>query len=217
MALEQTETGLDVDPPDKPIKSLKDFAVHILTVTIGILIALGLDALVDAHRHHTLVEHARADFRAEFTQNRDKLALQAAAGRAVKQELEGLIAYGQARLANQPATVPAIQRIRSFVMLPSTAWDTAIATQAFLYLPFTETREISAAYSRQQVFNTMEARAEEQWFSFAGLDDPKDIAGPDLKPALEKFSIAYAYLLSLQVLQGQLLQDYDRALKAMPD
>jgi hypothetical protein len=208
---------LDIDPPEKPIKSLKDFAVHILTVTIGILIALGLESLVEAHRHHELIEHARADFRAEFTQNRAKLAFEATASRAIKQELEGLIAYGQAKLANQPATPPALQATRAFVMLPATAWETATATQAFLYLPFTETRDISAAYSRQQVFNTMEARAEDQWFGLAGLGDPKDMAGADLKTAMEKITIAYAYLISLQVVQGQLIQDYDRALQAMPD
>jgi hypothetical protein len=208
---------LDIDPPEKPIKSLKDFAIHILTVTIGILIALALESLVEAHRHHELVAHARADFRAEFMQNRNKLALEATAYQPTKQELEGLIAYGQAKLANQPATVPAIQPTRTFVALTSTAWETATATQAFLYLPFAETRDISAAYSRQQVFNTMEARAEEQWFSLAGLGDPKDIAGADLKPALERVTIAYAYLVSLQVLRGQLMADYDRALKGMPE
>jgi hypothetical protein len=208
------ETGLDIEPPEKPIKSFKDFAIHILTVTIGILIALGLDSLVEAHRHHELVEHARTDFRAEFMQNQTRLALDATASQAAKQELEGLIAYGQAKLVNQPATLPTIQPTRSFVTLSSTAWETATATQAFLYLPFAETRDISATYSRQQVFNTMEARAEEQWFS---LGDPNDIAGADLKPALQKITIAYAYLVSLQVVRGQLLQDYDRALKAMKD
>jgi len=202
---------LDVDPPEKPIKSLKDFAVHILTVTIGILITLALDALVDTYRHHELIQHARTDFRAEFLQNRASLALETTASQGVKQELEGLIAYGQAKLANRPATVPTIQPARSFVTLTSTA------TQAFLYLPFAETREISAAYSRQQVYNAMEARAEDQWFSLAGLGDPKDLSGADLQPALEKITIAYAYLVSLQVKRGQLLQDYDRALQAMPE
>ena len=98
---------MDVDPPEKPIKSLKDFAVHIMTVTIGILIALGLEALVDAYRHHVLIEHARADFRAELTQNRAKLALNATESQALKEELEGLITYNQAKLANKPATPPA--------------------------------------------------------------------------------------------------------------
>lgn len=208
---------MDVDPPEKPIKSLKDFAVHILTVTIGILIALALDALVDAYRHHQLVAHARADFRAEFMHNRNLLMVQGTAEQAIKKELEGLMAYGQAKLANQPAAPVAIQSVRGFVALSSTAWETANATQAFLYIPFAETREISAAYSRQQVFNAMEARAEEQWFSLAGLGDPAEVAGADLKPALEKETIAYAYLISMQVVQAQLLQDYDRALQAMPE
>jgi hypothetical protein len=63
----------------------------------------------------------------------------------------------------------------------------------------------------------MEAHAVEQYFSLAGVGDPKDIAGADVKPALEKVTIAYSYLMSLQVVQGQLIKDYDRALKAMPE
>ena len=208
---------MDVEPPEKPIKSLKDFGIHIMTVTIGILIALGLNALVDAYRHHELIAHARNDFRAEFTQNRNKLMLQETAEKAVKQELEGLIAYATAKLEGKQAMPPAIQPARAFVVLPSTAWETATATQAFLYLPFAETREISGAYSRQQVFNAMEAHAEDQWFNLAGLGDPAQVSGADLRPALEKFTIAYAYLISLQVTRGQLLQDYDRALKSMPE
>ena len=61
------------------------------------------------------------------------------------------------------------------------------------------------------------ARAEEQWFSLASVDDPKDVAAADIKPALDKTAVAYSYLMSLQVIQGQLMQDYDRALKAMPE
>ena len=54
-------------------------------------------------------------------------------------------------------------------------------------------------------------------FRLAGLGDPSEVAGADLKGALEKITIAYAYLVSLQMVQAQLVQDYDRALKSMPD
>ncbi len=206
---------MEIDPPEKPIRSIRDFVIHILTVTIGILIALGLEALVEAHRNRELADHTRADFRAEFTHNRAQLVADIAASDAVRIELEGLIQYGSAKLANQPATLPKLEPSRSFVVLPSTAWETAVATQAFLHLPFAETRGISAAYSRQQAFNAVEARAEEQWFTLAAYGDVKGIGDADIKPALEKTTIAYAYVTSILDLERRLIVDYDNALSAI--
>lgn len=40
---------MDLHPPGGPVRSLKDFFVHIGVVTLGILIALGLEQLVEVH------------------------------------------------------------------------------------------------------------------------------------------------------------------------
>lgn len=37
---------MEVHPPHKPIHSVKEFMVHLLAITIGLLIALGLEASV---------------------------------------------------------------------------------------------------------------------------------------------------------------------------
>jgi hypothetical protein len=50
---------VEVHPPSKPIHSIKDFMVHLLAITIGLLIALGLEAAVEAVHHRSLVREAR--------------------------------------------------------------------------------------------------------------------------------------------------------------
>lgn len=44
---------LDVHAPEHPIGGPRDFLVHLLTITVGLLIALGLENSVEAlhHRH----------------------------------------------------------------------------------------------------------------------------------------------------------------------
>jgi hypothetical protein len=206
---------MDIEGPDSPIRSIRDFATHIATVTIGILIALGLEALVETHRNHELVEHTRADFRAEFAANRAAVLRDLERSRAVKTELEGLIAYGQARIAGKDAPFPALQAGRAFSFVNTTAWETAVATQALIHMPFAEARRIAEAQSKQAALNVLQGRAEDEWFDLAAYGDPHAVPREEFRPALEKVTIAYAYLTSVRATEADLVVVYDAALKGI--
>jgi hypothetical protein len=60
---------LDVHPPHGPIRSWKDFTLHLLTITIGLLIALTLEAAVQSMHHRHMVRDARANLRREIVEN----------------------------------------------------------------------------------------------------------------------------------------------------
>jgi hypothetical protein len=60
---------LDVHPPHGPIRSWKDFTLHLLTITIGLLIALALEAAVQSLHHRHMVKEARANLRREIVEN----------------------------------------------------------------------------------------------------------------------------------------------------
>ena len=206
---------MDIEGPDSPIRSVRDFATHIATVTIGILIALGLEALIEAHCNHELVEHTRADFRAEFTTNRAAVLADLKRTEAVTTELDGLITYGRARIAGRAATLPVLQSTRSFSFLTTTAWETAVATQALIHMPFEEAGRISAAQVKQASLNTLQSRAEDEWFDLAAYGDPRAVPKNELRPALEKVTIAYAYLVSVRATEKDLVGVYDEALIAI--
>ncbi len=204
---------MDIEGPNSPIRSIRDFAIHIATVTIGILIALGLEALIEAHRNHELVEHTRADFRAEFAANRAAVVADLKRTVAVKTELEGLIGYGQARLAGKDAPLPTLSTTRAFSFLTTTSWETAVATQALIHMPFAEARQISATQAKQAALNAMQSRAEDEWFDLAAYGDPRTVPQNELRPALEKVTISYAYLMSVRATEQDLVGVYDAALR----
>jgi hypothetical protein len=60
---------MDVHPPHHPIRNWKDFLLHLLTITIGLLIALTLEAAVEAAHHRHLVRDARENIRHEIQAN----------------------------------------------------------------------------------------------------------------------------------------------------
>jgi hypothetical protein len=65
---------LDVHPPHQSAHTWKDFLIHIATICIGLLIAIGLEQSVELlHRHHERVS-LQADLRAEAANNREIIA-----------------------------------------------------------------------------------------------------------------------------------------------
>lgn len=57
---------LDVHPPHEPVHGPRDFFLHLFTITIGLLIALGLEASVEALHHRHQREEAEAKIRQEI-------------------------------------------------------------------------------------------------------------------------------------------------------
>jgi hypothetical protein len=68
---------MDVHPPRHPIHTVKDFLLHLLTITIGLFIALTLEALVQSVHHRHLVRDARENLHREITANQKQYAINA--------------------------------------------------------------------------------------------------------------------------------------------
>ena len=60
---------MDIHPPEKSIHTWKDFLLHLLTITIGLFIALTLEAAVESMHHRHLVREARENLRSEIENN----------------------------------------------------------------------------------------------------------------------------------------------------
>jgi len=62
-------TMLDVHPPHAPTHTWRDFFIHIATIVIGLLIAIGLEQAVEALHHHHLAHQARERLESERESN----------------------------------------------------------------------------------------------------------------------------------------------------
>ncbi len=204
---------MEIPSPESPITSLRSFVTHMLTVTCGILIALGLEQLVVMHRNSVLVAHARADFLAEIQANVARVKTEQASDKAAEPELLKLITYAEALLKHPPAkpASPTVEFTRSFTRLPDSAWASALATQSVILLRFPEAQAVSYAYNRQATLKEFGEEARIQWLALAGVDVDDNEADPEVRSTLHQLRTAYAYTHSLQAIEQQLLDAYAKA------
>ena len=143
---------MDLHAPGAPIHTLKDFFVHLGIVTLGILIALGLEQLVEMHHRSVIAREAVAAFRREIADNeqnvKDEIAampeLRAKIAAAV-QKLMSPVAPGA---TEEPIAYPGI----NLDFTSSASWDTAIATQALNDIPYDAVRLYAEAFVTLRLF-----------------------------------------------------------------
>ncbi len=206
---------MEIDGPESPIRSLKDFLIHIAMVTLGILIAFSLEGVREMLHHRHVIEEAWANFRSELNENRTLLTqygLSAAVTiRAVQELLNDL-----PQAERDPKTVEsAIEKMGAdFVVLKAAARDTALSTGALSLMEYGEVRRYANAYTAQRAFEEMEGRLETIWYDLSGFEDVVHLSAEQKRTAASKLRIALTYLHSLQQLQQQAQNAYDEATRS---
>ena len=64
---------LDVHAPHESVHGWRDFFVHLATITIGLLIALGLEGCVEWMHHRNLVKEVEVSLHDEIRNNSEGL------------------------------------------------------------------------------------------------------------------------------------------------
>jgi hypothetical protein len=201
--------ALDVHAPHEPIHSFKDFLLHLLTITVGLLIAVGIEGCVELHREHTLVRDARETMRAEIDYNAQEMVKQVGTldkeRDAIDVDIKNLT-----RILEDPkdkeAQKGSISADFSTQSLRQTAWKTAQTTGALTYMPHEEAQKYAEVYEMQENFLTQQDKILEDEAQFLGVVAKSDFGKGDTTreqaaSALERFGIwkghlSYLYLMA---------------------
>jgi uncharacterized protein YlxW (UPF0749 family) len=65
---------LDVHPPHEKMHGIRDFLLHLFTITVGLLIALALEGCAERWHHRDLEKEANANLRQEIRDNMKEIA-----------------------------------------------------------------------------------------------------------------------------------------------
>jgi hypothetical protein len=209
---------MEIHPPTKPIESIKDFLIHLSMITIGILIALGLEQAVEAWHHHELGVQARENILNELRDNKKEIDNVRAGIEKNREQLTNTLHIIRQLLAHQKLERAEMGIKVSGASLSSTSWTTAAATGALGYIGYAEAQKFAHAYELQGLLLRMQEEA------FGKSVAPLAIlslapGGPDGLTD-EQLRIVERQVISLigditlwDQLATQLSQGYDRSLK----
>ena len=147
---------MDVHAPHEPIHTWRDFALHLIVVTIGLVIALSLEALVERLHQRHLLHTAETNLHLELHDNRDYLAGDERHLNQTEAELQQDIATLIARKAN-----PSVAEPLNFGWVwngaQDSAWTTARDSGALTLMPFDTQQAWSVIYGQQGAVNEQAA------------------------------------------------------------
>lgn len=209
---------LDVHPPHETIHGFRDFLLHLLTITAGLLIALGLEASVEGMHHRHQRQEAEAMIRQEIRDNRKSLMdnstglkAEIASMTKVLTALEG-ISSGQ-RPIDGKVTEEDLQ-FREGPMQDS-AWRTASSTGALSLMEYAQVERFSTAYKEQDQLQAMEEQALNDYLQLVPVlsHHGKDMTPERAKEALPFARSAMGHLSGMYFIGVGTLGTYDEALK----
>lgn len=176
---------LDVHAPHEKVHGTRDFFVHLFTITIGLLIALSLEGLVEWRHHRNLVHEASAGLRSEIDQNAIRIGSLRQQISAQQKELDqDLDVLEVLRVHPEQHTLMSFNfRQQSF---EDTAWKTAQTTGAFAYMPYQDAKEYSNIYATQSLIDKAQQQAVDEVISAASLVNTKS---DSYRPSSERIDL----------------------------
>lgn len=206
---------IDVHAPEHGIHGTRDFVVHLLTITVGLLIALGLEASVEALHHRHQREQAEARIRQEIADNRDQIQQ---GTEQFKTERDGMTAVVQAledRSNGRPVELHEADFVFHQAPLHDSAWRTASSTGAMSYMDYAQVETFSDAYKEQDQLEAMEELALEDYLQLIPIlsHHKADLTPERAKDALPFARHALAHLNGMYFIGVGTLGSYEVALK----
>ena len=196
---------LDVHAPHESVHGWRDFLLHLATITIGLLIALGLEGCVEWQHHRHLVHEAEQSLHAEIQSNANNLASVATDIHTQQASLKHDIEVLDFAIANhkypERSSMTIAYRISTF---DNVSWSTAQSTGALAFMDYATAQEYSGIYQTQNLFDTLGAQtARDAILSFAPFLDQSGKDSKDNSPA--DISQAVSIKQHIEILEGQLL------------
>jgi hypothetical protein len=160
---------IDVHAPEHGINGVRDFLIHLFTITIGLLIALGLEAGVEAVHHRHQREEAETLIRREIQGNLVKLQDGAPVAIAELNQMSEVLQTLEARSQSQPGALHEKDFVFGEAPLQDAAWRTASSTGVLNYMDYAEVERFSNAYKEQALLQTMEEQALDDYLQLAPI------------------------------------------------
>jgi hypothetical protein len=180
----------------RPAHSIREFFLELLTITVGIVIALSLEGVVQWAHHRQLVHEAEANLMIEIRDNRRELQSEFKNLRTAQEQLNKMLAAIHKVQANPSTSLGDLRFNWALATLHATSWNTAQATGALSFMDYPEVKRYTQLYDLQQQFMAVQERGFQSAmgvYAFAPLlDTPRKITDAQLIDAERAVGLALA-------------------------
>ena len=167
------------------VNTWRDFFVQLVIVTVGVLIALLLQGLVDWQRGQALVREARANIRQELEDNAREVDTEIAGLGKRAASLDNCLKVAEELLATGKTEIKEIDLGLSFAELSSASWQSAERTGALALMEYRDVQSLSKLYDVQALYVAEQRRTLERVAAALALTgvtrDPTKAARADLE------------------------------------
>jgi hypothetical protein len=213
---------MEIHAPDKPIHSRKEFLFHMFTVVLGILIALGMEGMVEWAHHRALVREARENIATEVRKNKETVEKGIAEIHKRQTDLNHIIdLMHRAKKDRKVFKGETMSFGISVNDLYSTAWQTATTSGAVTYMKYEELSRYTDVYLTQQTFTALQEQSLNQMIDVGSLMEVTMRDDDMTKVPAEKFQAiargAYKEIIlqkALEDISGSLTKGYADLLKS---
>lgn len=214
----EEESGLiEVHPPEKRIRNVGEFFLHLFTITIGLLIALALENAAGAIHHRHQREEAETMIRKEMADNREHLTQADAAIKLELSNMNAALGFLEARNQGKDASADGISLGFNMIHLQNAGWRMATTTGVVQYMDYDDVQNFAESYDTQDVFNGLQNQTLENYLRlnsyFAAKKDPKQLSKDEVDAATSDVRSTIAHLGAMRDVGRELMTSYDDALK----
>jgi len=197
---------LDVHDAHHAASTWKDFFIHIATIVLGLMIAVGLEQTVEYVHERRALTQARRELSEEKRANIEGFHQSVASFRASSAYLKDYLATLRRAMKDPAVAVPALHVPIDFVYSQYTAWGTAQREGALTLMPSREQSANDRMYVGLHTVDDAEDRAYHSALHaeavFQGGEDPRDLTPEQKQDLYRDASLALSDVRNAVVVQG---------------
>ena len=206
---------MEIHPPHRPIYTVQEFLIALATITMGVLIALSLEGLLEWNHYRVLVREARETIAREIADNKKDLDAGLADPGRVK-NIDTALKFANDMLTAKKSDVNQINLVVNLAELTAAGWRSAERTGALSRMDFGEVQKFSRLYDFQELFTAQQRRALERLAVATAMlsgGDPHNSSSTDLEMFRQHVVALRGELVMEEKLGARLSELYAEALK----
>lgn len=209
---------MDIHTPDAPVHSFRDFVVHLTMISLGVLIALGAEGLVEHIHNRHVVAEARSNLVSEMRENKATLDENLPKLKKNEELLAESLADLQKVQADRKYKAHDVNLNLNFFTLSDTSWRTAEATGALALMRYQEAQDFAGYYDVQSMLNRLMNSLEDNWLDMMSAfnplgSDPAKMDDRQLAETEHRIQMATGRLVAVENVARALDDLYDQKLK----